>query len=70
MLRLTKSRRNVVLPELGTPAITTRGMKEDDMSAVADLIDRAIMNRSDEAALEEIKKDVVNLAEKFPVPGI
>ncbi len=55
---------------LGTAAITTRGMKEAEMEAVADLIDRAITNRSDEITVNEVKKEVIELSLKFPVPGI
>jgi len=52
---------------IGTPAVTTRGMKEQDMEKIAELIDRAIMHRSDQGGLEEIKKDVLNLTKKFPL---
>ncbi|MBU6447422.1 serine hydroxymethyltransferase [Patescibacteria group bacterium] len=55
---------------LGTPALTTRGMKEAEMEQVADLIDQAIINRADPGKLAEIKKAVTELALKFPVPGI
>ncbi|MEK7075744.1 MAG: serine hydroxymethyltransferase [Patescibacteria group bacterium] len=55
---------------LGTPALTTRGMKEDEMDTVADLIDSAIMNRNDEAKLEEVKQAVIDFSLKYPVPGI
>ncbi len=55
---------------LGTPALTTRGMKEDDMEVVSDLIDRAITNKSDEMTLNEVKKEVIEFSLKFPVPGI
>lgn len=55
---------------LGTPALTTRGTKEADMELVADLIDRALMNRTNETSLESIKKEVKEFSLKFPVPGI
>ena len=55
---------------LGTPALTTRGATEKDMEIVADLIDRALMNRSNEASLESIKQEVKEFSLKFPVPGI
>lgn len=54
---------------LGTPALTTRGMKEKEMETVADLIDRACMAKS-EKELEKIKQEVKKLALQFPVPGI
>lgn len=53
---------------IGTPAITTRGMKEADMVKVADFIDRAIRNKNDEAALATIRKEVNGFASAFPLP--
>ncbi len=55
---------------LGTPALTTRGMKEAEMETVADLIDRAITNRTDQTTINELKKEVIDFSIKFPVPGI
>ncbi|MBN2087766.1 serine hydroxymethyltransferase [Candidatus Peregrinibacteria bacterium] len=55
---------------LGTPAITTRGMKEPEMEKVADWIDRVISNVENESALAEIKNEVKEMCLKFPVPGI
>lgn len=55
---------------LGTPAVTTRGMKEPEMEKIADWIDRAINNASDKSVLSEIKKEVMAMCLKFPVPGI
>jgi glycine hydroxymethyltransferase len=55
---------------VGTPALTTRGTKEKDMETVADLVDRALMNRSDESALVNIKSEVTAFSLNFPVPGI
>ncbi len=52
---------------LGTPALTTRGLKEDDMEIVAELIDKAITNRSDEKKLEEVKQGVKELTQKYPL---
>lgn len=48
---------------VGTPAITTRGLKEDDMDTIVDLIDRALANYQDEEALEQIAKEVHQLME-------
>jgi glycine hydroxymethyltransferase len=42
----------------GTPAITTRGLKENDMITIVDLIDKVIINYNDEVILGEVKKDV------------
>ena len=52
---------------LGTPAITTRGMKEEEMKTIAGWIDEAIMNWQDEARLVEIKKRVIELTQQFPL---
>ena len=52
---------------LGTPAITTRGMKEEEMKQVAQLIDEALTQRLDEAALGRVAEKVGALAEKFPL---
>ncbi len=52
---------------LGTPAITTRGMKEEEMKIIAGWIDEAIMNWQDEAKLAEIKQRVVEMTKKFPL---
>ena len=43
---------------VGTPAITTRGMMEDDMETIVDLIDRVLSNHTDEEMLEEIADEV------------
>ena len=52
---------------LGTPAITTRGMKENEMKTIATWIDEAIVNWQDDAKLAEIKKQVAELTKKFPL---
>lgn len=53
---------------IGTPAVTTRGMKEEDVKQVADLINDAIENRDDDAKLAEIKQRVFKFNEDFPLP--
>lgn len=50
---------------LGTPALTTRGMKEDEMKLVANLLDRAIEARTDDAELAKIKTEVEELTSRF-----
>jgi len=53
---------------LGTPALTTRGLKEADFSIVADFLDRAIVSKADSAALEKIRLEVAEFCKKFPMP--
>jgi glycine hydroxymethyltransferase len=53
---------------LGTPALTTRGLKEDDMAVVAEFIDRAIHAKDDAGKLASIRKEVASFALKFPMP--
>jgi len=52
---------------LGTPALTTRGMKEEDMEKVAALISDALAHRYDEDYLARLKKEVRKLTKKFPL---
>ncbi len=52
---------------IGTPALTTRGMKEAEMKQIAKWIVEALDKRSDDAALEKICHAVAELAEKFPL---
>jgi glycine hydroxymethyltransferase len=55
---------------LGTPAVTTRGMKEADMTALGQFMLTAIQSRQDEAALQNLHEEVKAFCRKFPVPGI
>ena len=52
---------------IGTPAVTTRGMKEEDMAQVAEFIDRAITHHEDEAYLAGVAQEVENFLEKYPL---
>jgi glycine hydroxymethyltransferase len=52
---------------LGTPALTTRGLKEGDLAQVAEFIDRALLNKDDAAALAKIRAEVKAFASKFPM---
>jgi len=54
---------------LGTPAITTRGLVEDDMEQIADWMKQAIDHRADEARLEELRTAVREFALKYPLPS-
>lgn len=55
---------------LGTPAVTTRGMKEKHMKIIAGFIDEALTNRGSESKLKQLQKEVKEFSLKFPVPGI
>jgi glycine hydroxymethyltransferase len=52
---------------IGTPAVTTRGMKEDEMRQIGSWIAEALTHRTDAAALGKIRKQVLALAEDFPL---
>jgi glycine hydroxymethyltransferase len=52
---------------VGTPALTTRGMKEPEMRTIAVWIAKALDARNDDAALERIRGEVAELANKFPL---
>ncbi|MFQ5867191.1 MAG: serine hydroxymethyltransferase [bacterium] len=52
---------------LGTPALTTRGMREEDMEKIAALISDALDHRYDEGYLANLKKEVRKLTKKFPL---
>lgn len=54
---------------LGTPALTTRGLKEEHMVQVADWIDQAIAAHTDEAKLSTIREAVRRFAADFPLPA-
>jgi glycine hydroxymethyltransferase len=55
---------------LGTPALTTRGMKEPEMAMVAELIDLALASRANPKELSGLKERVKEFALQFPVPGL
>ena len=52
---------------IGTPAVTSRGMKEKDMETIARLIDDAVTHRTDEKALGKVKDAVMKLAKEYPI---
>jgi glycine hydroxymethyltransferase len=52
---------------VGTPALTTRGMKEPEMEEVGRLISRALKSVDNESALAEVKRDVHKLCDRFPL---
>jgi len=53
---------------LGTPALTTRGLKEADMTQIADIIDRIFRSNGDEETLQAIREETLALARKYPMP--
>jgi glycine hydroxymethyltransferase len=55
---------------LGTPAVTTRGMGEEEMKKIAALIDKVVEQKNETDKLAEIKKQVAEMCKTFPVPGI
>jgi glycine hydroxymethyltransferase len=54
---------------LGTPAVTTRGMKEEEMLEIADLIGEALAGREDDRAIAKVREQVQQLTRKFPLPA-
>ncbi len=52
---------------IGSPAITTRGLKENHMAAIVDLIDRVLSNTEDEKVIGEVRTDVNKLMKDFPL---
>ncbi len=53
---------------IGSPAITTRGMRESEMELVAGWIDMALHHRADESAIARIRQEVFHLTDQFPIP--
>jgi glycine hydroxymethyltransferase len=54
---------------VGTPAVTTRGMREEEMLEIADLIAEALQHRDDDAVLERVRGKVRELTRRFPLPS-
>ena len=52
---------------LGTPAVTTRGLKEEEMKIIGRLILKVLENVNDDKAIAEVKIEVVELMKKFPL---
>lgn len=53
---------------IGTPAVTTRGMKEAEMVQIANWIDKALTNKDNPTVLAEIKTEIAQINERFPLP--
>jgi len=52
---------------IGTPAVTTRGMRPDDMDLLGSLISRALKSRGDESVLKDVRGQVAELSVRFPI---
>ncbi len=52
---------------VGTPAVTSRGLKEREMKQIAEWMNRAIVNRGDEQEIRKIRSEVRELCERFPI---
>jgi glycine hydroxymethyltransferase len=52
---------------IGTPAITTRGMKEPEMEVIAEFMDRVLLNRTDKKLLQQVSDEVKIFCEGFPL---
>ena len=55
---------------IGTPAITTRGMKEKEIDQIIAFIDTVLRNYDNEQIILETKAEIRNFAKDFPIPGI
>jgi glycine hydroxymethyltransferase len=53
---------------IGTPAVTSRGMKQKEMEQIGDIITYALNNSKDTDLLETLRKSVMTLCEQFPLP--
>ena len=52
---------------LGTPAVTTRGLVEQDMNTIADLIDRVLMGSNDDSSIAAVRAEVNELMQSRPL---
>jgi glycine hydroxymethyltransferase len=53
---------------IGTPAVTSRGMKENEMSAIADIIAQVLANTEDSNVIAEAQNKALALSARFPLP--
>jgi glycine/serine hydroxymethyltransferase len=54
---------------VGTPAVTTRGMKAEEMMEIADLMHAALSQKDDPAAVDKVRAEVHALTRRFPLPS-
>ena len=66
----TKPPRQASGIRLGTPAITSRGMKVREATNLGSLILKVLTNIGDPSVEENVKHEILNLTSRFPVPGI
>jgi glycine hydroxymethyltransferase len=55
---------------LGTPAVTTRGFGTEEMKRIASLIDRVLSPSGDKRVQEQVRQEVREMCQKFPIPGL
>jgi glycine hydroxymethyltransferase len=55
---------------LGTPAVTSRGMKEPEMTKIAEWMDRIVSNTEDEGTIDKTANEIADFCRAFPPPGI
>jgi glycine hydroxymethyltransferase len=53
---------------IGTPAVTTRGLLDDEMDHIAGWIDMGLRHRADESAIARIRQEVFHLTDQYPIP--
>ncbi|MCZ7401104.1 MAG: serine hydroxymethyltransferase [Candidatus Methanoperedens sp.] len=53
---------------IGTPAVTTRGMKEKEMVIIAEAVDKIIRNMNDIDKMKDVKRTILELCNQFPIP--
>lgn len=53
---------------IGTPASTTRGMKEKEMAEIAEAIDETLRNMNDAGKIKEVERTILGLCKRFPIP--
>ena len=52
---------------IGTPAVTTRGLREPEMKTIANLIGRVLDSKGDQAVIQQVKSEVKQLCDRFPI---
>ena len=55
---------------LGTPAVTTRGLGQAEMKTIAGWVVKVIKHIEDKAVPDQVREEVAELCQRFPVPGI